>query len=272
MANEITITPVADLERMAKSIVASKLFGVDNVDKAIALMCIAQAEGLHPATAAMDYDIIQNKPAKKPQAMLRDYLRNNGKVEWHEHTDKLVSATFSHPAGGSIKIDWDLDRAKAAGLAGKDNWKKYPRQMLRARVISEGVRATFPGATGGMYSTEEVQDFDDKPAMKDVTPQKTIDPKEVAAIMEPLKAELFDTDGKRTLYVNKIIQLFESSLTLDALKEAGKTEKGFWEKLKASHNPLDAEAYKDMLAFYKEREAVIKAAAVETKGDSLDEF
>jgi uncharacterized protein YbbK (DUF523 family) len=38
-------------------------------------------------------------------------------------------------------------------------WKKYPRQMLRSRVVSEGVRTVCPGATSGMYVPEEVQDI-----------------------------------------------------------------------------------------------------------------
>ena len=38
-------------------------------------------------------------------------------------------------------------------------WKKYPRQMLRSRVISEGVRTVFPGATSGLYEVGEVQDI-----------------------------------------------------------------------------------------------------------------
>ena len=52
-----------------------------------------------------------------------------------------------------------MQRTKAAGLGGKDMWKKYPRQMLRARVISEGVRAICPGVTAGFYTPEEVADF-----------------------------------------------------------------------------------------------------------------
>ena len=170
MANDLV--PIGEIERMATAVAKSNLFGMKTPEQAMALMLIANAEGLHPATAAMDYDIIQGRPAKKPQAMLRDYLRNGGKVEWHDHTDAKVSATFAHPAGGSVTVDWDMSRAMKAGLGGKDNWKKYPRQMLRARVISEGIRATFPGATGGLYTPEEAGDFE--PAtrpMKDVTPK-----------------------------------------------------------------------------------------------------
>lgn len=149
---------VSDMERMAKAFATSKLFGVQNIDQALALMLVAQAEGRHPASAAQDYHIISGRPAKKADAMLRDFLSSGGKVEWHELSDEKAEATFSHPAGGAARIDWTLKRAQAAGIA-NPMWKKYPRQMLRSRVVSEGVRTVCPGATSGMYVPEEVQDI-----------------------------------------------------------------------------------------------------------------
>lgn len=149
---------VSDIERMARAFASSKLFGVTNPEQAIALCLIAQAEGRHPASAAQDYHIISGKPSKKADAMLRDFLTGGGRVEWHKLDDKIADATFSHPAGGSVRITWDHERAKQAQLS-TPMWKKYPRQMLRSRVVSEGVRTVFPMATSGMYVPEEVQDF-----------------------------------------------------------------------------------------------------------------
>jgi hypothetical protein len=149
----------ADLERLAASIAQSGLFGIKTKDQAIALMMIAHAEGRHPALAARDYDVIQGKPAKKSEAMMRDFIQAGGKCEWHALTDTLADATFTHPQTGSVRIDWDMERAKTAGFAGKDNWKKFPRAMLRARVVSEGVRTVWPLATSGLYVPEEVSDF-----------------------------------------------------------------------------------------------------------------
>lgn len=156
---------VSDIERMARGIAASKLFGITNPEQALALCLVAQAEGRHPASAAQDYHIIQGRPSKKADAMLRDFLTAGGKVEWHKLDDQMADATFSHPAGGSVRISWDMDRAKQAQIS-TPMWKKYPRQMLRARVVSEGVRTVFPMATSGMYVPEEVVEFEPK----DVTP------------------------------------------------------------------------------------------------------
>jgi len=59
-----------------------------------------------------------------------------------------------------------MARAKSAGFAGKDNWRKFPRAMLRSRVVSEGIRTVFPGVVVGVYTPEEVADFDDRPTPK----------------------------------------------------------------------------------------------------------
>jgi len=161
MSNQLAIQtlPVSELEAMANHIVKSGLFGMRKVEEAVALMLVAAAEGRHPGTVAAEYHIIQGRPALKADAILARFQSAGGKVEWSEYTDECVSGIFSHPAGGSLKVDWDMNRAKAAGLGGKDNWKKYPRQMLRARVISDGVRGVYPAVLGGFYTPEEVQDF-----------------------------------------------------------------------------------------------------------------
>lgn len=164
------VVTMGDIEKMAIAVAKSGLFGVKRPEEAMALMLVAQAEGRHPALAARDYDIIQGRPAKKTEAMLRDFLESGGKVEWHDLTDTNAEATFSHPSGGTVKISWDMNRAKAAGLASRDMWRKYPRQMLRSRCVSEGIRTVCPMATSGMYVPEEVRDFAPE---KDITPAAT---------------------------------------------------------------------------------------------------
>ncbi len=153
------LVPLGDIERMAAAIAKSGLFGLKTPDQALAMMLIAQANGQHPATAARDYNIIGNTPAKKSEAMLRDFLAAGGKVEWREYSDERCDAVFSHPQGGTVRVDWDMLRAKKAGLGGKDNYQKYTRNMFRARCISEGVRTVCPAASSGLYTPEEVAEF-----------------------------------------------------------------------------------------------------------------
>jgi len=84
-----------------------------------------------------------------------------------------VKMTFTHPAGGSLTLAWTMKQAAAIGLASKDNWKKYPRAMLKARVVAEGVRAVYPACILGHYAVEEAIDFDPKPQMIKPVPQIT---------------------------------------------------------------------------------------------------
>lgn len=156
MSNLVTFN---EIEQMATSIVASKLFGINNKDQAISLMLLCQAEGLHPVIAARDYHLIQGRPALKADAMLARFQQAGGSVQWKEYTDEKVTGLFTHPQGGSLELSWTLAQAKSIGIANKDNWKNYPRAMLRARVISEGIRSVFPGCVVGVYTPEEVQDF-----------------------------------------------------------------------------------------------------------------
>lgn len=151
------LVPYTDMQAMARDAAASGLFGVKTPQQAMALFMLAQAEGLHPSAAVRDYHIIQGRPSMKADTMLTRFQASGGRVEWHCYTDEKVEATFSHPAGGSVRIDWTLERARRAKLAGKDNWVTHPRAMLRARLISEGVRTVYPGCVAaGVYTPEEL--------------------------------------------------------------------------------------------------------------------
>lgn len=186
---------ISEVAQMAKAVASSNLFGVKTPDQALALMLLAQAEGLHPMVAARDYHIIEGRPSMKADAMLARFQLAGGKVKWLALTDAKVAAEFTHESGGSAVIDWDMDRAKQAGLGGKGNWNKYPRQMLRARVISEGIRTVYPACVVGVYTPEEVQDFDQpRQAVYEAVPA-TIKPSPVAikpaaieALPEPASA------------------------------------------------------------------------------------
>jgi hypothetical protein len=162
------LIPVDQVERMALAVAKSGLFGVKTPDQAMALMLIAQAEGMHPAIAARDYHVINGRPTLKADAMLARFQTAGGKVEWSDYTDQRVIGTFSHPKGGSVTIEWTVEMGRKAGLLGNQTWTKYPRQMLRSRCISEGIRTVFPGVVVGTYSEEEGQDMAPQTIVRDM--------------------------------------------------------------------------------------------------------
>jgi hypothetical protein len=174
-------------------------------------MLIAQAEGLHPAVAARDYHIIDGRPCLKADAMLSRFQNRGGVVQWDDLTDTRAVGIFSHPQScpKPVCIEWTIDRAKKAEVyrektsSGKTGmWIKYPRQMLRARVISEGVRTVYPLACNGMYVPEEVQDFEDdksRPAARETTAEVVPTPTiESTPAPQPATAQSVDADTPTT--------------------------------------------------------------------------
>ena len=227
------------MERMASAVAKSGLFGVKTPDQALALMLVAQAEGRHPATAAQEYHIIQNRPALKADTLLARYQQAGGTVKFEELSEKRCAATFSHPASGAFTIDWTIEMAQRAGLAGKDTWKSYPRAMLRARVISEGVRTSFPGVAIGVYTPEELQDG--APEV-DITPVSQADA--VRTVVENVSATAL-TDAERQEHFDAIDKSADQAALAIAFAAA-------WKHAKEAHDTGAQAAFK---AVYDARKA-----------------
>jgi len=212
-----TIKGLEVLEKVSEYIINSGLFGIKNKAQAITLMLLSQSEGIHPVRAVMEYYIIQGKPSLRADAMLARFQKAGGRVIWHELTDQRAKATFEHPQGGKVTIEWDIERARKANLVKPgSSWEKYPRAMLRARVISEGVRTVFPGVTTGLYTPEELQDdFTEAPTVieTETETEETIEeekPKwDLAKIREIAVEELKMLVKKYRIPTTEVIALFE---------------------------------------------------------------
>ena len=221
------------MERMASAVAKSGLFGVKTADQALALMLVAQAEGRSPAVAAQEYHIIQGRPALKADTLLARYQQAGGTVKFEELSEKRCAATFSHPASGSFTIDWTIEMAQRAGLAGKDNWKAYPRAMLRARVISEGVRTSFPGVAIGVYTPEELQDG--APEI-DITPVPQADAVR-GAVQAAAESATALTDAERQEHFNAIDNAADQAALAAAFAAA-------WKHAKEAHDTGAQSAFK----------------------------
>lgn len=160
-SKELQVMSYNEVKALADTVVKSRLFtAFGNPDQALVLMMMAQVEGCHPMQAVQRYDVIQGKPAKKSDAMLADFQMRGGTVAWTEYTDEAVEAEFmAKGMSKPCRVRWTYKQAVEAGLTSKPTWKQYKRQMLKARVISEGVRISDPGVVAGLYTPEEVQDF-----------------------------------------------------------------------------------------------------------------
>lgn len=247
------------IQRMAAAFAKSRLFGVQDENQALSLMLYAQATGKHPALIMRDYDVIQGRLAKKSEVMLRDFQASGGRVEWAKYDDTGVTGIFTHPlAPKPLEVGWDMARATAAGLAGKDGsmYKKYPRAMFRSRVISEGVRATAPDVTEQMYTPEEVRAIEEEQAPMRIDVAVTETAKESRNALPPEEfEELLKSLDAQSLAV--LTTAFGRAYT--RAKAAG--DEIAKKKLKARYDER-----KDEIAAEAAREAETERTAIEGEG------
>lgn len=218
MAHELM--PLDTINKMAEAFTQSGFFGYKNSSEAMTLMLLANANGLHPVKAAERYHIIQGRPAMKADAMLAVFQEAGGQIKWLKRTPDECTLWLAHPQGGELEVCWTMKRAQAAGLTNKSTWKQYPTQMLAARCVSEGVRALYPACLCGLYTPEEVTDFDAKPKYE--APQVTVGDSDPT----PAPADVVTEVSKATTKAKK-------AKAIDAEVKAIKTPKqAFLEKMK----------------------------------------
>ena len=170
--------PLQAVERLGEMIATSGMFGCTKVEQGqvLALQCMTEKKA--PLELAKTYHVIEGKLSMRADAMLAKFQLSGGTVKWTRRDDKIVEATFTL-RGNSLPFRATLEEFVANGVATgrdgklKDNWRKFPRQMLSARVISEAVRLLAPEVVFGVYTPEEIQDSANSapaPEIKTVTP------------------------------------------------------------------------------------------------------
>lgn len=132
---------------------------------AVAACVLAGREiGIGPMEALQKIHMVDGRPSLSSELMRSLVLRAGHQIEFTILTDQVC--TIRGRRNGSsewTELSWTIKDAQRIGVAGKQTWKSYPRQMLAARATSELCRLMFPDALGGIsYTPEEIED--EKPA------------------------------------------------------------------------------------------------------------
>ena len=228
--NKIT-DPIQAIERMGEMIWASGMFGCVKPEQGMVLAMQCLAEGKAPLELAKTYHIIEGKLTMRADAMLGRYLTTGGKVKWLVRSDTEVRAVWSKD-GNDVELSSTLEEFKNNGIALsakgglKDNWRKFPKQMLTARNVSEAVRLLAPQIISGIYTPEEVSDFSsqDKPLPKPVEyqrvetkPEAVVDPAQaVIARLDEVLAK-FEPHATNYLIEKKLLKEGKNYRDLDAM-------------------------------------------------------
>jgi hypothetical protein len=151
---------------MVESFARSGMFKeARDYDRAITVALVGQEMGIGPATSLMGIHIIEGKPSLSAN-LLASQLKKSGKYNYKVRTNTATECQieFYELWGGAWESlglsEFTIDDAKAAGLAGKDVWKRYPKAMLFARAMSQGCRTHAPDAFGGspVYYEGEIEE------------------------------------------------------------------------------------------------------------------
>jgi hypothetical protein len=133
---------------------------IKNENQAVAIAIKGRELGIPPMQAFSHIHIVSGKPTISAELMLALVYRNcpGAAITILQTDDKgceiSAARTASQP---QTKFSFTIEDAKKAELLNKDNWRKYPGAMLRARCISIMARAIFPDCLmGASYTPEEL--------------------------------------------------------------------------------------------------------------------
>lgn len=149
---------VDQVEGLARLMAASKFF-MDARDAAQAgVKILAGRElGFGPVASMTGIYVVKGRVTVSANLMAAA-IRRSGRYDYRvtrldEQGCQVQFYMHGEPCGES---SFSMEDARKAGLAGGDNWKKYPRNMLFARAMSNGAKWYCPDVFGGpVYTPDE---------------------------------------------------------------------------------------------------------------------
>jgi hypothetical protein len=157
------------LGTVAENLAKSGMFpDARTASQAFAKIMLGRSLGLGPMQAMTGIHIVEGKP-QLAATTLAGFVRQHPDYDYQvaQHDDKTCEIFFygadSRELGTS---SFTLDEAKQAGLVKpKSAWEKYPKNMLFARAMSNGVRWYCPDLFGGVPVYTEADEFEVRPAL-----------------------------------------------------------------------------------------------------------
>ena len=274
------------VKQLGEAIAKSGFFACENVaqGEVIAMECLARRK---PLLSLKEEFHISPKLGlvRKYDFMLRQFNAMGGKHRILERSDEAAEIGLEWQ-GQTIRerLTWDEAQkekwpwAKEGKL--KDNWAtpRSRRQMLWARVVTEGLRALCPQATGGYYAPEEfdeipdgetVGDVEDVPfTVEETKPAPVSKPTATAAAPAPTKTEVnVESTGITRDQVNRINDLYVSLDIPMEVREAALKRRGVGSLLGLTSSQA-AEILSKLEAKAAERQVAAEEGAANLAGTS----
>ena len=166
----------AALDKLGETFAASGFFGAVTKSTATSALINCFIEGLSLVEYKAKYHTMNDGTTSiKSDYVQRNFRRLGGRWHYNEWTAEVCDVTFVYEGEetrGRVTIDEFKQNGVAIGKSGqlKDNWRKFPREMLKARCLATYIRAICPEALEGQYTQEETMDFNAPAAPRVITP------------------------------------------------------------------------------------------------------
>lgn len=147
--------------KMANVFGKSGMYKINNPEQAMVILLIGMDMRITPSVAFRGIHIIDGKPSPGADLMVGACKARPELCEYFQVVETTPEiATFETKRKGDrtpVRMSFTIDEARNAQLTGKDNWKKYPAAMLRARAASSLARLVYPEITTGLYTPDELK-------------------------------------------------------------------------------------------------------------------
>ncbi len=150
---------MAETRTLAESMYQSGYFDVKSIHQALVKIWAGKEFGVG-AVASMNGIYIQNGRPALHANLMAAIIKKSGKYDYRvvKLDETECELVFSQDGVNVGNSKFTLDDAKKADLSGKEVYKKYPRNLLFARALSNGAKWYCPDAFGGQtpYVPEEL--------------------------------------------------------------------------------------------------------------------
>lgn len=135
-----------------------------SLSKAITKALIGQEMGMGLVQSMNSLYVIDGKVAMDSHAIRNTAVMAGYSIKTIELTEQKAVLEWSVRRGEKSEVlglsEFTWEDATKAGLSGKDNWRKYPKDMLFARAITRGARmyANQAFANQAVYERDEIEE------------------------------------------------------------------------------------------------------------------
>jgi len=238
--SELTVQTLDDVLRLGEVFAKSGMFAdVKDAAQAVVKIMAGRELGLPPLFSMTRIYMVKGQVALSATAMAA-LIKASGRYDYRivRLTSKEAVIDMYDSGQAVYRSTFTIDDAKAAGVAGGDNYRRFPRNMLFARALSNGARFVCPHILAGVYVREELGEAPDEGDI--VVPEADVadaEPATAVSDVEPQASAEEDEGGFLADQAHERL-VRETLIKARASKELQDTLIDYWRGVEASRDQV----------------------------------